>query len=166
MRRLGAGLVAALLLAGGAAALQESAVDVRAAVGAPAGRPLTGDELEARAQALGSTMRCPVCQGLSIADSPSSSASAMLDQVRELLAEGYSEEQVLAYFERSYGEFVLLQPKAEGFNLVVWLAPLIAVAIGLALVLRRMGRKREPAPAAAGEELDDYLARVRSEAGR
>ena len=84
-------------------------------------------------------MRCPVCQGLPISDSPSASAITMLSQVRDLLAEGYTQSQILDYFERSYGEFVLLQPKAKGFNLLVWLAPVLVVALGLYVIRRRAG---------------------------
>lgn len=143
------------------------AVDPAVAVGAPEGRPLAGRELETRTRALGSQMRCPVCQGLSIADSPATSATSMLAQVRDLLSKGYSEDQILDYFVGSYGEFVLLEPRARGFNLVVWLGPLIAVAIGLVLVLRRIRRRASaPAEREAESELADYLERVRSEVGR
>jgi cytochrome c-type biogenesis protein CcmH len=112
-------------------------------------------------------MRCPVCQGLSIADSPAASATSMLDQVRDLFAEGYDEQQILDYFVRSYGEFVLLQPRARGFNLVVWLAPLAAVALGLLLLSRRLRRRPDQALGKEQEEegLAEYLERVRTEVG-
>ena len=76
-----------------------SSIDIEALVGLPEGSPLEGPELSERTAALGGAMRCPVCQGLSIADSPSPSAVSMLRQVRDLLAAGYTREQVLAYFE-------------------------------------------------------------------
>ena len=145
-----------------------NSIDIAALVGPPDGPPLAGPELEERAGALGATMRCPVCQGLSIADSPSSSATSMLSHVHELLAAGYSERQILSYFEGSYGEFVLLQPKAEGFNLFVWLAPLAAILAGLTLIVWRVrgGGRRAGATTADTEDLDEYLQRVRSEASR
>jgi cytochrome c-type biogenesis protein CcmH len=155
-------------------------LDEAAILGPPAGRPLEGAELDAATRALGERMRCPVCQGMSIADSPSASALAMVSQVRDLLARGYTEKQVLDYFVRSYGEFVLLQPTAKGFNLVVWLAPLLGVVVGVALIalrLRAARRRRAAAPGAepalAGAErggrddeegdLERYVERVRSE---
>jgi len=111
-------------------------------------------------------MRCPVCQGLSVADSPSSSALAIKDEVRELLSRGYTSEQVLSYFEQAYGEFIRLEPKAEGFNLVVWTAPILFLLVGLGVVLFRVRRGRGPAARpSVGEdpELEAYLERVREE---
>jgi cytochrome c-type biogenesis protein CcmH len=152
-------------------------LDEAALLGPPAGSPLSGAELDARTRALAERMRCPVCQGLSIADSPSASAVAMLGEVRDLLARGYTEDQVLDYFVRAYGEFVLLQPTATGFNLVVWLLPLAAVLGGALLIaarLRAARRRRHPGPDAGpggdedndDQDLDPYLERVRSEVSR
>ena len=118
----------------------QKSLDEAAILGPPQGRPLDGAELDARTRALAERMRCPVCQGLSIAASPSASALAMLAQVRDLLARGYTDEQVLDYFVRSYGEFVLLEPTAQGFNLVVWLLPLAGVGIGAVLIAAAVAR--------------------------
>ena len=127
---------------------------------APAGQPLGGEELELATLALAKEMRCPVCQGSSIADSPSLSAQNMVAEVRQLLAEGYSAEQVLLYFEGRYGEFVRLSPKASGFNLVVWLLPLLGLALGAGLLARnlRSAGLQEPEP-----ELETYRERVLQE---
>lgn len=76
----------------------------------PRGAPLTGDALETRTEQVASLLRCPVCQGLSVADSPSSTAQNMKAHIRELVAQGYNQDQILAYFERSYSEFVRLEP--------------------------------------------------------
>jgi cytochrome c-type biogenesis protein CcmH len=115
------------------------AADARSVVGPPHDRPITGGALDARTGQIAALLRCPVCQGLSVADSPSPTAVMMKAQVRDLLAQGYDEEQILAYFERSYGEFVRLRPPLRGINWVVWLAPagaLLGGAIVLALALR------------------------------
>src|SRR5690554_2720698 len=69
--------------------------------------------LERRTRELASQLRCPVCQGLSIQDSPTELAQDMKAVVREQLAQGKSEEEVTAYFVEKYGEWILLQPKAE-----------------------------------------------------
>lgn len=115
------------------AAAQE---DPREVVGAPRGGPLAGAALDERTEEVGGLLRCPVCQGLSIADSPATMATKMKARVRELLAAGYDEEQVLAYFERSYGEFVRLEPARRGINWLVWIAPPLALLGGLVLVRR------------------------------
>ena len=75
---------------------------------------------------------------MSVADSPSTVALDMKQQVRELLERGYTEDQILGYFERSYGEFVLLKPKFHGVNAFVWILPLLALAIGATLVLMKV----------------------------
>lgn len=157
-----------LALAAGVAGAQAppQAADPRSTLGEPAGFALSGEALEARTEEVASLMRCPVCQGLSVAASPTDSAVAMKQEVRELLAAGYTEAQILAYFERSYGEFIRLVPKGEGFNLFVWLAPLAALVLGLALVAARMRRSRRSAAEAevgVPPELAEYVERVRRE---
>lgn len=160
--RLAAFALAAVSLAGGAAAQQAApAADARAVVGAPRGRPLAGAELDAVAHDVAAVLRCPVCQGLSVADSPTDLARNMKRQVGELLAQGYDREQVLAYFESSYGEFVRLQPPLRGVNWLVWVAPVLGLLAGGFIIARSL--RRAPANAAGAEpaavdEADDALA--------
>ena len=89
------------------------------------------------------------------------------------MARGYTEEQVLEYFEKSYGEFILLAPKKRGLNWLVWLAPIAILLAGAALIVRRMGSPPTPAPApesdpdnAVADDLDEYTRRVRQEVSR
>jgi cytochrome c-type biogenesis protein CcmH len=96
----------------------------------------TGDSaLEARTSAVAAQLRCPVCQGLSIQDSPSELAQSMRSLVRDQLAEGKSPEQVKAYFVSKYGEWILLSPAAHGFNLLAYLFPVLVVVGGGALIV-------------------------------
>jgi len=142
---------------------------VATVVGQPAGRPLTGAELETRTHEVGLLLRCPVCQGSSVADSPSSTAINMKNEVRDLLAEGYDQQQILAWFEASYGQFVLMEPKAEGLNMLVWLGPGIVLLAGLVIVavqLRKSMRSGDPeateATPAADPEMDEWLREARA----
>lgn len=141
--------------------------DAQQFVGPPQGTPLTGADLERRTYEVGSLLRCPVCQGLSIADSPSEMAVNMKKQVHELLSRGYTQEQILSYFERSYGQFVLLKPKFQGVNSLVWLLPVLALLGGGAIVFTKMKNLEKTAPvetpaAPAAPPADDpYVARVR-----
>jgi cytochrome c-type biogenesis protein CcmH len=116
-------------------------------VGSPRGRPLAGPALDARTEEVAGLLRCPVCQGLSVADSPATMAVNMKAQVKDLLAQGYDQEQILAYFERSYGEFVRLEPPLRGVNWLVWLGPLLALAAGAAVVAWTLRSRRQSAPA-------------------
>ena len=126
--------------------------------GPPEGTPLSGQALEQRTYEVASLLRCPVCQGMSVADSPSTVALDMKQHVRELLARGYTQEQILSYFETSYGQFVLLKPK----NPVVWVLPIVILFVGagvVAVTARRLTsgpQKQQVAP------VDNaYLDRVR-----
>jgi cytochrome c-type biogenesis protein CcmH len=142
-------LAAAALLVASAAAAQEQAQggDPRGVVGPPKGRALAGEALLARTEDVAGLLRCPVCQGLSVADSPATMAVNMKAEVREMLATGYDQEQILAYFERSYGEFVRLQPPLRGVNWLVWLGPVLALAAGGVFVKRALSARRTTAPA-------------------
>ena len=96
--------------------------------------------LEARTTEVAKVLRCPVCQGLSIQDSPSELSQQMRALVREQLASGKSEDEVRAYFISKYGEWILLAPKPSGFNLVAYVAPALLFLgglVGVALLVRR-----------------------------
>ena len=138
-----------------------------------AGSALLDPPREARVQALGKQLRCPMCQGLSIADSSSSAARAQMDKVRELVAAGKTDQQIRDYFTSRYGEWALLDPPASGMNLLVWLLPLLLLVGGGAAIARTMRRPvpAEPAPAPPAEETrppadDPYLEAVRAELRR
>ena len=91
--------------------------------------------LEARTTAVARQLRCPVCQGESIQDSPAQLAKEMRDLMREQLRAGRSPDEVKAYFVSKYGEQILLQPKATGFNLVAYALPWVAVLVGLLVIV-------------------------------
>ena len=145
-RAAGAALVAAAALASAPLVVAQEAAagtDPSRVVGAPRGTPLAGEALAARTEEVAGVLRCPVCQGLSVADSPATMAVSMKAQVKDLLAQGYDQEQILAYFENSYGEFVRLEPPLRGVNWLVWLGPVIALAAGGAFVSWTLrGRRR------------------------
>ena len=122
-------------------------------------------EQEARVQRIGEQLRCPICQGLSIAASPSPAARAELDRVRELVREGKSDQEIKDYFISRYGDWVLLSPRAEGANWIVWAGPALLLVIGAITIARTLkGPKAAaaaPAPTAPAD--DEFLRRVREE---
>jgi len=154
------------------ASLDANLVEV---LGPPEGAPLPEAAVREKSDQIFAKIRCPVCQGVSIADSPSGMATHMREQVRELLAKGYGEEQILSYFERSYGEFVRLEPPLRGINVMLWFLPAAFLALGALMVF---WKARAPAPetpnpvavpatddAQADPELARYLERVRRDSG-
>ena len=99
---------------------------------------LIGDPTpEDRVQAIGERIKCPVCQGESIATSPSDTAQAMMDVVAEKVGLGESDEQIIAYFQASYGTGILLDPPFSGKTLLVWLLPVPALGGGIWMMLAR-----------------------------
>jgi cytochrome c-type biogenesis protein CcmH len=108
---------------------------------------------------IASRLRCVVCQNLSVADSPSEMATQMRGVIRERLRGGETPAQVTRYFVDKYGEWILLEPRREGFTLLVWVLPPLAVAAGLALVAGLLLRwtRRRPAAAPSGPPADAAL---------
>ena len=104
-------------------------------------------DLEAQVRDIASQLRCPVCQGLSVGDSPSELANEMRTLVREQLQQGKTKAEVLDYFAQRYGEWILLAPPKHGFNLIIWVLPFVLLPIGAAAVYLGARRwVRRPAP--------------------
>ena len=125
--------------------------------------PVLASPTDEQVRQIAAELRCPVCQGLSIADSPSRMADQMRDLIRERLEAGESPEAVKAYFVARYGEWILLAPTHEGFNLVVWVLPFLGLGGGAAalyVILRRWKRRPATAPASVDPA---YLEKVRRE---
>jgi cytochrome c-type biogenesis protein CcmH len=120
-----------------------------AALAAPAAFAVQPDEImgdpakEARARDLSRELRCMVCQNQSIDDSEAPLARDLRLLVRERIAAGDSDNQVMDFLVARYGEFVLLKPRVNQHTLVLWLLPPLALAGGgLALWLHNRRRQR------------------------
>jgi cytochrome c-type biogenesis protein CcmH len=114
-----------------------------AAVGAAQQSP-ADSVLEARTAVVAAQLRCPVCQGLSIQDSPSELSQQMRAVVKDQLREGKTPDEVKAYFISKYGEWILLEPKPKGFNILVYLMPILLVAAGLGVIAVAVRRWTRP----------------------
>jgi cytochrome c-type biogenesis protein CcmH len=98
-------------------------------------QPLTAAE---RVDRISAELRCPVCQGLSVQDSPSETARSMRALVAQRVAEGRTDDEIRAEFRASYGDWILLSPALFSASGLVWLAPLATVVLGAWVAWRRV----------------------------
>lgn len=123
--------------------------------------PLAADPvLEARVTHLAGELRCLVCQNQSLADSHAPLAIDLKNQVREMMAGGRSDDEVVEYMVARYGDFVLYRPPFKASTLLLWVGPLL-LALGSLLVLvrhiRRLGREAPRAACAEAARRADAL---------
>jgi cytochrome c-type biogenesis protein CcmH len=98
------------------------------------------EDFSDRFRKLSDELRCPTCQGLSVKDSEAGFSNSIKDKIRELMKNGKSDKEILAYFVKRYGEWILRAPAKRGFNLVLWILPGAGILIGLFIVLFRSKR--------------------------
>jgi len=79
-------------------------------------------------------LQCPVCQGVTVAYSNSGLAQQMRVLIKKKLEQGENQEQILQYFVERYGEGILTTPPKQGFFLLVWLLPIMALLVGVLIV--------------------------------
>ena len=138
--------------------------------------PPDAETAASRTEQISGGLRCPVCQGLSVADSNADAARAMHTRIAELVAQGYTEDQIVDYFVGRYGGWVRLEPPREGLNWIIWVGPVVLLVVGAGFVARQVGggapsvaapaAAADPAPRAAnGGVPDDYRERVLAELG-
>lgn len=134
-------LVFLLLVGGPALAVQPSEV-------------LQDPALEARARALSAELRCMVCQNQSIDDSNAELARDLRVLVRERIAAGDADAQVIDFVVARYGEFVLLKPRMNARNLLLWGSPVLLLAAGIAFALMQARRRRPRMERLSAEETE------------
>ncbi len=112
------------------------------ATGAFGAAPPTGVELEARLDRLAAQLRCQVCDNQTIADSDAKLARDMKAVVREQLAAGRSEEEVIAFLRQRYGDYVLYKPPLRPGTWALWFGPFVLLGAGLLLLWRALNRQK------------------------
>ncbi len=125
------------------------------------------DPTEQRIKTISLALRCPVCQGESIYDSHSNVARQMKALIHEQVAAGRSDDEILTFFAERYGEFVLMQPRANLRNAAVWAFPALAFLGGIAgflILLRRraaeVSDQDKPVTGAATADLINRIERL------
>lgn len=127
---------------------------------------LSDPALEARARNLSAELRCLVCQNQSIDDSNAPLARDLRLLVRERLKAGDNDDQIIEFVVARYGEFVLLRPRLSASTLVLWLSPILLLALGVWLARGVMMRTKMTAGAPAIELSDDEKARLKDILGQ
>jgi cytochrome c-type biogenesis protein CcmH len=111
-------------------------------------------DLERRVMALSAELRCLVCQNQSIADSNADLAVDLRRQIREQLASGRSERDVRDFMVQRYGDFVLYRPPFQASTVLLWGGPLLLLAFGVFLLIRRIrSADRQAPPLSAAERV-------------
>lgn len=115
-----------------------------------------------RTAAIADQLRCPYCNGESIADAPSSIARDLQDFIAEEVARGASDSEIIDFFVATYGEQVLLDPPLSGWGLWLWLLPLLALGAGTVLIVNRLRGARSASPTDR-DAIAEQLIAVRSD---
>lgn len=119
--------------------------------------PLAADpELEKRVMALSEELRCLVCQNQTLADSHAELAMDLKSQVREKLAAGMSDQDVVDYMVERYGDFVMYRPPVKGATFLLWFGPFALLAGGIVVLMRKLSRRQavqEDVPAVCDSDL-------------
>ncbi len=99
----------------------------------------------ARAHELAAELRCPECEGLSVADSNAPTSKAIRADIKRRIADGQSDAEILQSYVDKYDESILLSPQSSGLALIVWVLPVLVLALGAAGIWFAIARaRREP----------------------
>ena len=104
------------------------------------------NDLEKRVMQLSSELRCLVCQNQTLADSSAPLAVDLRNSIREQLAKGASEREVIGFMTARYGDFVLYRPPLKATTVILWFGPFLLLALGVFLLVRKIRQKRPEEP--------------------
>ena len=122
------------------------------AIAIDTGRAFDDPELQERYEEIIAQVRCVKCQNQSIKDSNVFLAADLRREIRRLLSEGKTDDEVFDFLVERYGEFALYSPRKSGKTLILWLAPFVLLAggalVGFRVIRRRMAMPLEDEPLA------------------
>jgi cytochrome c-type biogenesis protein CcmH len=118
--------------------------------------PLADDPVtEQRLISISEEMRCLVCQNESLAGSRSDLANDLRREIRILIKEGKSDDQIRNFMVERYGDFVLYRPPVKPVTWLLWMGPFIILAIGIAGLLMYLRRRNSSIPNTILTDLDN-----------
>lgn len=126
------------------------------------------DDIEKEARAIENLLIAPCCWRQPVAVHQSPASTEVRGQIREMLAKGMSREEILDAYVDAYGEKILSAPRAQGFNLLSYVLPAVALVAGGLLVtafFRRHRAATAPQPAVPGKIPGKYADLLKREVG-
>jgi cytochrome c-type biogenesis protein CcmH len=118
--------------------------------------PLADDPVvEQRLISISEEMRCLVCQNESLAGSRSDLANDLRREIRVLIKEGKSDDQIRNFMVERYGDFVLYRPPVKPVTWLLWIGPFVILAIGIAGLLIYLRRRNHSVPNVTLTDLDN-----------
>lgn len=118
--------------------------------------PLADDPVtEQRLISISEEMRCLVCQNESLAGSRSDLANDLRREIRTLIKEGKTDDQIRAFMVERYGDFVLYRPPVKPITWLLWIGPFVILVIGIAFLLSYLRRRNQVASSIALSEEDN-----------
>ena len=109
--------------------------------------PLADDPVtEQRLMSISEEMRCLVCQNESLAGSRSELANDLRREIRILIKEGKSDDQIRNFMVERYGDFVLYRPPVKPVTWLLWIGPFVILIIGIAGLLAYLRRRNSSVP--------------------
>jgi cytochrome c-type biogenesis protein CcmH len=130
-----------------------------ASVLAKEAEPMSADpEMEKRVNDISAELRCLVCQNQTIADSHAALAIDLKNQVRQMVASGKTQQQIVDYMVQRYGDFVRYRPPMKPTTYLLWVGPFILLVVGVMLLISNLKkRKRIIADAPLSDDESDRL---------
>jgi len=123
------------------------------AVAIDVGEAFDDPELQARYEKIISEVRCLKCQNQTIKDSNAFLASDLRREIRHMLEDGKTDDEIYEFLVTRYGDFALYRPRASGRTLILWIAPMMFLVFG-AFALWRVVQRRTALPI-DDEAIDD-----------
>jgi cytochrome c-type biogenesis protein CcmH len=118
--------------------------------------PHGSESPSARAHDLETQLKCPECQGLSVADSQAPTSRAIRADIKRRIKAGQSDGAIRKAYVDTYGESILLAPQDSGISLLVWILPVVVLAMGATGIVLALRRNREQ-PHLRATEADERL---------
>jgi cytochrome c-type biogenesis protein CcmH len=95
---------------------------------------------------LAEKLRCLVCQNESLASSHAELAEDLRREVREQMAQGKNDQEIIDYLVARYGDFVLYEPPMKSYTLLLWFGPFALLLIGVGVLLYQLRKRRQTIP--------------------